>query len=184
MRNLATNSPSALSSAANETLPPSASCSFCLEIEPTKAPMNVGTGMVRRTGYIRQNPTASTKARASSTVRMGLPLRRHFSLRSCWRSDSVINSASGFRRSATAAPTVSLLKADGWKLDSLERLLNVLYRIPQYDGPAVGAGHGVVGFREFGEEPVHFILLERHVDLDGGVAGDGGGDAGANLFQV
>ena len=42
----------------------------------------------------------------------------------------------------------------------------------------------MVGFCEFGEQPVHFILLERHVDLDGGVAGDGGGDAGANLFQV
>ena len=42
----------------------------------------------------------------------------------------------------------------------------------------------MVGFREFGEQPVHFVLLERHVDFDGGVAGDRGGDAGANLFQI
>ncbi len=68
------------------------------------------------------------------------------------------------------------------KLDSLERLLNVLNRIPQYDRPAVRAGHGVVGFRQFGEEPVHFVLLEGHVDFDGGVAGDGGGDAGCGSF--
>ncbi len=46
------------------------------------------------------------------------------------------------------------------------------------------ARHWVVGFREFGEKPVHFILFERHVDLDGGVAGDGSGNAAANLFQV
>ena len=42
----------------------------------------------------------------------------------------------------------------------------------------------MVGFRQFGEQPVHFVLLERHVDFDGGVAGDGGGDAAADLFQV
>ena len=42
----------------------------------------------------------------------------------------------------------------------------------------------MVGFREFGEEPLHFVLLQRHVDLDGGMAGDGGGNAPANLFQV
>ena len=46
----------------------------------------VGTGIVGRTGYIRQNPTASTKARACSMVRMGLPSRRHLSRRSCCRS--------------------------------------------------------------------------------------------------
>jgi len=42
----------------------------------------------------------------------------------------------------------------------------------------------VVGFRQFGEKPVHFVLLERHVDLDGGMTGDGGGDASTNLLQV
>ena len=39
------------------------------------------------------------------------------------------------------------------------------------------AGHGTVGLGQFRQQPFHFILLERHVDLDGGVAGDGGGDA-------
>ena len=46
--------------------------------EPTNAPMNVGTSSGGRSGYIRQNPTASTNARASSMVRMGLPSSRHF----------------------------------------------------------------------------------------------------------
>ena len=34
------------------------------------------------------------------------------------------------------------------------------------------------------QQPLHFVLLQRHVDLDGGMAGDAGGDAGANLLQV
>ena len=42
----------------------------------------------------------------------------------------------------------------------------------------------MVGFGEFGEQPLHFVLLERHVYFDGGMAGDGGGDASANLFQI
>ena len=48
----------------------------------------------------------------------------------------------------------------------------------------MGARHGMVGFGEFREQPFHFVLLQRHVDLDGGVAGDGGGNAGTDLFQV
>ena len=41
------------------------------------------------------------------------------------------------------------------------------------------AGHGAVGLRKFGEEPFHFVLFQRHVDLDSGVAGDGSGNAAA-----
>ena len=42
----------------------------------------------------------------------------------------------------------------------------------------------MVGFGQFREQPLHFVLLQRHVDLDGRVTGDGRGDAGADLFQV
>src|ERR1035441_5344855 len=68
--------------------------------------------------------------------------------------------------------------------DTLEGPLDVPYRIPQNDRTAMWTTHGAVGFSEFLQEPLHFILFERHVDLDGGVAGDGGGDVGANVFQI
>ena len=42
----------------------------------------------------------------------------------------------------------------------------------------------MVGFREFGEQPVHFVLLKWHIDLDRGMARDGRRNAPANLFQV
>jgi hypothetical protein len=58
--------------------------------EPTKAPMNVGSGTGGRMGYISEKPTLSMKARAFSMVRMGLPSRRHFSRRAVLRSWSVI----------------------------------------------------------------------------------------------
>ena len=56
--------------------------------------------------------------------------------------------------------------------------------VAQGDGAAVGAGGGVLGFGEFGEEPVDFGGFEGLVDLDGGVAGDAGGDAAAAGFGV
>jgi hypothetical protein len=42
----------------------------------------------------------------------------------------------------------------------------------------------MVGFGEGGEEPFHAGWVEGHVDLDGGVAGNGGGDASAGGFEV
>jgi hypothetical protein len=36
-------------------------------------------------------------------------------------------------------------------------------------------GQSVLG--QFRQQPFHFVLFQRHVDLDGGVAGDGSGDA-------
>ena len=34
------------------------------------------------------------------------------------------------------------------------------------------------------QQPLHLVLLQRHVDLDGGVAGDAGSDVGADPVQV
>ena len=42
----------------------------------------------------------------------------------------------------------------------------------------------MLGAGEFLEEPLHAGGIEGHIDLDGGVAGDGGGDAGAGGFEV
>src|SRR5262249_47410388 len=65
-----------------------------------------------------------------------------------------------------------------------KRSLNVSNRVTQNHRSAVWAGHRTVSFGELGEQPFHLVLIERHVDLDGGMAGDGGSDASANLLQV
>src|ERR1017187_5226386 len=44
--------------------------------------------------------------------------------------------------------------------------------------------HGAIGFGQLAKQPLHFVLLQRHVHLDGCVARNAGGDAGSNLFQV
>ena len=46
------------------------------------------------------------------------------------------------------------------------------------------ASHRTVGFRELGQQPLHFVLLQLHVDFDGGMAGDGSGYARAHSFQI
>ena len=69
-------------------------------------------------------------------------------------------------------------------LDPFKRPLNIFHRIPQHHRPSVRARHWVVGFGQFGEQPFHLVLLERHVDFDGRMARDRGGDASAYLFQV
>ena len=74
--------------------------------------------------------------------------------------------------------------AKSWSLDSLKRLLNILQRVSQNYRSAVRARHGAVGFGQFAEQPFHLVLFERHVDLDGGVAGDGCGDPCPNLLQI
>ena len=46
------------------------------------------------------------------------------------------------------------------------------------------AAGGMLGAREFGEQPLHAPGVERHVDLDGGMAGDGCRNACAERAQV
>jgi hypothetical protein len=59
----------------------------------------------------------------------------------------------------------------------LEGFGDVFVGVAQGDGAAVRAGGGVLGFAEFGEEPVDFGGFERLVDFYSSVAGDAGGDA-------
>src|SRR5271166_2431846 len=68
--------------------------------------------------------------------------------------------------------------------DTLKGALDVFNRIPQNDWAAMRAAHGTVGFGQLLQEPFHFVLFERHVDLDGGVASDTGSDPGTDLFEV
>ena len=68
--------------------------------------------------------------------------------------------------------------------DALEGALDIFVGVAEGDGASVGAGGGVFGFAEFGEEPVDLGGIEGLVDLDGGVAGDAGGDAAAAGFGV
>src|SRR5215470_504588 len=117
--------------------------------------MNVGTWESERSGNMRQMPTASMKLRASSSVRTARPSVRQSWDRCCWSSDSVIS-------------------------NTLEGLLNVLHRISQHYWTAMRAAHGTFGFGQLFEQPVHFILLKGHVDLDSSMAGDTGGNARAN----
>jgi len=48
----------------------------------------------------------------------------------------------------------------------------------------VRTGHGAFGFGKFCDQPFHLVLLERHVDLDGGVTGDGCSNADADFLDV
>src|SRR2546425_12304838 len=68
-------------------------------------------------------------------------------------------------------------------LKALEGFLNFPQGIAQHDGAAVRAGHGTFGKAQLLEEPFHLAPLERHIDLDGSVAGDGGGDPRAQLVE-
>src|SRR5260370_435915 len=42
----------------------------------------------------------------------------------------------------------------------------------------------MLGFRQFRQQPFHFVLLQRHVDFDGRVARDRGCDRGPDLLQI
>ena len=42
----------------------------------------------------------------------------------------------------------------------------------------------MLGVGEFGQQPLHFVLLERHVDLDRRMAGDRRCDPRAHRFQI
>ena len=69
-------------------------------------------------------------------------------------------------------------------LNALEGSLDVFVGVAEGDGAAVGAGGRVFGFAESVEEPTDLLLIQRLVDLDGRVAGDGGGDATAAGLRV
>ena len=67
-------------------------------------------------------------------------------------------------------------------LNTLEGALDVFVGVAEGYRAAVGAGCGMFGFAEFGEQPVNLCGVEGLVDLDGRVAGDGGCDAAAAAF--
>ena len=48
----------------------------------------------------------------------------------------------------------------------------------------MGTAHRAIGFGQLAQQPLHFVLLQRHVDLDGRMARNTGRDIGANLLQV
>ncbi len=48
----------------------------------------------------------------------------------------------------------------------------------------MGTGEREIGFCEFREQPFHLILLERHVDFNGGVTGNGCSDSRAHGLEV
>src|SRR5580704_13819323 len=77
-----------------------------------------------------------------------------------------------------------MLSADCCLLDSLERPLNVFHRVAQNYRSSVWTGDGEFGAGEFGKQPLHFVLLERHVHFDGSVTSDRSGDAGAQGFEI
>src|ERR1035437_4226189 len=60
-------------------------------------------------------------------------------------------------------------------LDALERTLYLLMRIPQSDGSAMRTARRMLGFAQFCEQPVDLLGVQGHVDLDCGMACDGGG---------
>src|SRR6185312_3236637 len=127
---------------------------------PTYAPMKLGTNGSERLGYIRQKPVSLMKLRACSMVSTALPSSRQLWFRCCCRSCSVIAS------------------------DSLKRLLYLLNRIPQHYGTSMRTAHGALGFREFLQQPLHLVLFQWHVDLDGRMAGNAGCDPCPNLLQI
>src|ERR1051325_4847855 len=83
-----------------------------------------------------------------------------------------------------ASSRLVLLTAHCSPLDSFKRPLNIFHRIPQHHGPSVRARHWMICLSQFGEQPFHFVLLERHVDRDSCMARDRGGDASAYPFQI
>src|SRR5437899_9854874 len=85
---------------------------------------------------------------------------------SCLRVPEFTRQTDNWRRFASGIP----------KLNPFESLLNLLHRITQEYRAAVRTVHRTRGSREFAEQPFHLFPVERHVHLDGRVAGDRGGD--------
>ncbi len=65
----------------------------------------------------------------------------------------------------------------------MEAFQDVARGVAQSDGAAVGAVGGVLALGEFVEEPLHLLLVQPHVDFDGGAAGDGGADVAADFVE-
>ena len=61
-------------------------------------------------------------------------------------------------------------------LDSLETPQYFLDSHPQHDGAAVRAGERIIATEELIEKPLHFLLREGCVDLDGRSAGQADGN--------
>ncbi len=72
----------------------------------------------------------------------------------------------------------------GWTSGALEGFGNVAVGVAEGDGAAMGAAGGVFGLGEGVDEPCDLLLIEGLIDLDGGVAGDAGGDAAAASVGV
>ena len=68
-------------------------------------------------------------------------------------------------------------------LNAVEGAFDFLYRVAKDDWTAVRAAHRAIRFRQGGEEPLHFCLVERHVDFDRGVTRGAGGDFGLQRFD-
>ena len=69
-------------------------------------------------------------------------------------------------------------------LNSLEAPQYFLNSHPQHDGASVRTGKGIVAAEELIQKPLHFLLGERCVDLDGGLAGQADGNLLAQPFHA
>lgn len=65
----------------------------------------------------------------------------------------------------------------------MEAFEDVAGGVAKRDGTAVRAVGRMFAAGEFREEPFHFLLVEAHVDFDGGAAGDGGADVAADFVE-
>ena len=68
-------------------------------------------------------------------------------------------------------------------LNAMEGAFDFFYGVAEHDRAPVRAAHRAIGFGESCEEPLHFCLIERHVDLDRGVTSGAGGDFGLQRFD-
>jgi hypothetical protein len=91
------------------------------------------------------------------------------------RADCRCTSLQGYRKTGRFLVRKDLLAekifVSGVCLDSLKGALDVPVGVAEGYGAAVGAGGGVFGLCEFGEEPVDFFRVEGLVDFYRGVAG-------------
>src|SRR5579859_537408 len=62
------------------------------------------------------------------------------------------------------------VKNDG--LNSLKSFLNFRHPISEHDRAAMRASHGTLRLGQFPQQPLHFVSVERHIDLHRRVARD------------
>src|SRR5579859_6622299 len=73
------------------------------------------------------------------------------------------------------------VKNDG--LNSLKSFLNFRHPISEHDRAAVRTSHGTFRFCQFPQKPLHFVSVERHIDLHRRVAGDRCGNLQPQALQ-